>query len=191
VQDPASVAVGVALQVQPGDRVLDLAAAPGGKTLQLADAGAGLLVAVERHPRRLRSARRRLAGVDVHWVRADATAPPFAAGSFDRILLDAPCSGLGTLRRRPEIRLRADQADVARLAGLQRGMLEAARPLLAPGGILVYSVCTVTPSETTGVVAGLPAAAPVGLPGRRLDGGLLMAPHLTGTDGMFISVIRS
>lgn len=192
VQDAASVAVGEALQVQPGDRVLDLAAAPGGKTLQLADSGPGLLVAVERHPRRLRSARRRMAaeGVDVHWVRADATAPPFADQSFDRVLLDAPCSGLGTLRRRPEIRLRVSEQEVARLATLQRRMLEAALPLVAPGGMLVYSVCTVTPAETTGVVAGLSADAPAGLPGRRLEGGLLMAPHLTETDGMFISMIR-
>ncbi len=190
VQDPASVAVVSALRVEPGHRVLDLAAAPGGKTLHLGDARPGLLVASDIHWRRLKSTIRRLVdpGVRVHWTNADALAPPFRPGSFDRVLLDAPCSGLGTLRRRPEIRIKVTQREVARLASQQRRMLEAAIPLLAPGGRLVYSVCTVTPAETLSVVEGLGARAPDSLPGKRGETGVLMGPHLSETDGMFIAV---
>lgn len=190
VQDPASVAVVSALHVEAGHRVLDLAAAPGGKTLHLGDAKPSLLVASDIHWRRLKSTIKRLddPGVRVHWTNADALAPPFSPGSFDRILLDAPCSGLGTLRRRPEIRLKVTQSEVARLATQQRRMLEASLPLLAPGGRLVYSVCTVTPAETLDVVEGLGARAPDSLPGRRGETGVLLGPHLSETDGMFISV---
>ncbi len=192
VQDPASVAVVAALGIEPGQRVLDPAAAPGGKTLQIADSGAGMVVASDLHGRRLRSAVRRLAktAAMVHWVQADASAPPFRGGSFDRILLDAPCSGLGTLRRRPEIRLKVTEGEVRRLAAQQRRMIEAAIPLLAPGGRLVYSVCTVTPAETLEVVEGLRVRAPESLPGRRSASGLLMGPHLSDTDGMFIAVVE-
>lgn len=192
VQDPASVAVGLAVAAQPGDRVLDLAAAPGGKTLHLADqlAGSGLLVATDLHEARARRARRRSEGIRIHWCVADGTRAPFADETFDRILVDAPCTGLGTLRRRPEIRYRLRPGDPARMAIIQRHMLEEALRMVKPGGTLVYSVCTVTPEETTGVVGGFDAAPPDGLPGRRWGGGLLMAPHLTGTDGMFIAVLR-
>jgi len=193
VADPSSTAVALALAPQPGDHVLDLAAAPGGKTLHLWDLmeGDGLLVAMDVHMRRAATARRRLErlGADVHWVIGDAATPPFAPASFDRILLDAPCTGLGTLRRRPEIRHRLRPGSAAASADTQRRMLEAAVTLLRPGGRLVYSVCTITPEETVGVVAGTGATPPDGLPGTELGGGILLAPHLTGSDGMFIAVI--
>lgn len=193
VADPASTAAAAALEPQSGDRVLDLAAAPGGKSLHLWDriGDDGLVVAMDRHPRRAATARRRLErmGVQIPWVIGDAAAPPFPLASFDRVLLDAPCTGLGTLRRRPEIRHRLDQDSAAEAGRLQRDMLEAALGLVRPGGRLVYSVCTVTPEETVGVVAGLDAHAPSNLPGARLDGGVLLAPHLTESDGMFIAVI--
>jgi 16S rRNA (cytosine967-C5)-methyltransferase len=188
VQDPASVAVVTALGIEAGQSVLDLAAAPGGKTLQIVDAGAGLVVATDRHARRLRSAARRLSGQPVHWVRSDARRPPFASASFDRVLLDAPCSGLGTLRRRPEIRLKVTEDEVSRLAHQQRAMLDAALGLVAPGGRLVYAVCTVTPAETIDVVGGRGGTSPSLAVGRDLGEGRLLAPHLGGTDGMFISV---
>ncbi len=193
VADPSSTAVAEALEPQPGDRVLDLAAAPGGKALHLWDriGGEGVVVAMDRHPRRAATARRRLErmGVRLPWLIGDAAVPPFRSASFDRVLLDAPCTGLGTLRRRPEIRHRVDRAGVANAGLLQRRMIEAAMSLVRPGGRLVYSVCTVTPEETTNVVAGMNARAPVGIPGTHLDGGVLLAPHLTGSDGMFIAVI--
>lgn len=186
VQDPASVAVGnVVLEGDP-DLVLDLAAAPGGKTRHLVEAGCRV-VAMDRHRRRVSDARRRVP--DASWVVGDAAAPPFAPLRFDAVLLDAPCSGLGTLRRRPELRLRVTPDDVARLASAQRSMLESALRLVKAGGRVVYSVCTFTPAETIDVVAGLGATAPRGLPGRRFGDGWLMAPGLGPTDGMFVAVL--
>lgn len=189
IADPASVAVGNAVGARPGMTVLDLASAPGGKTWHLWDAmaGVGMLVAADRHERRLATARRRLPP-GIAWIRADAAAPPFRTAAFDRVLLDAPCTGLGTLRRRPEIRHRLHPASPEEMGSLQRRMLEQALPLLRPGGRLVYSVCTVFDAETVDVVAGLGSRAPAGTPGMRLPGGVMLAPHITGTDGMFIAV---
>lgn len=193
VADPSSIAVALALEPRPGDRIVDLAAAPGGKTIHLWDlvGGEGSVVAMDRHERRAATARRRTERLTngIHWVIGDASQPPFPDASFDRVLLDAPCTGLGTLRRRPEIRHRVDRAGVVAAAVLQRRMLDAALRLVRPGGRLVYSVCTVTPQETVGVVAGTGSRPPADVPGTVLDGGILLAPHLTGTDGMFIAVI--
>jgi 16S rRNA (cytosine967-C5)-methyltransferase len=191
VQDPASVAVGIAVDATPGSLVLDLCAAPGGKTLHLLDQAGptGTVVALDRHERRCRDAARR---VDVaRWVTGDATRPPLRPASFDRVLLDAPCSGLGTLRRRPEIRHRATPDEVRRLASLQRSMIEAAIPLVRPGGLLVYSVCTVTPEETVEAITGFGFEPPPGLPGRPWGNGLLLGPHLCDTDGMFIARLQA
>jgi len=188
--DPASVAVGLAAAPGPGDVTLDLAAAPGGKTLHLWDLGgrAARVIAMDRHPRRARSGRRRLRGfgVDVPWIVGDARRPPFAAGAADVILLDAPCTGLGTLRRRPEVRHRLTPDAPQRMGAQQRQMLQAA--LALDPRRLVYAVCTVFPEETVEVVAGLGARPPEGLPGRPFGDGLLLTPHETGTDGMFIAV---
>ena len=191
--DPASTAVAQAAQVRPGMRVLDVASAPGGKTAALWDAmeGEGLLVAADVNRARLEMARRRLArmGVSPSWVVADGTAPPFRPASFDVVLLDAPCTGLGTLRRRPEIRHRLRPGDPERLGRLQRRLIEASLALLAAGGRLVYAVCTLFAEETTDVVDGFAAEPPSGLPGEVRGGGVLLAPHITGTDGMFISIL--
>ncbi len=192
VMDPASTAVVDAVEARPGDRVLDVAAAPGNKTAALWDAmeSEGLLVAADAHSRRTKRARRRMQRLDVGatWVTADGARPPFRIGTFDRILLDAPCTGLGTVRRRPEIKLRLDPSAPKRMGEMQRGLLEASLPLLRPGGRLVYSVCTMFAEETVEVIAGLDAQPP-DLPGMRLGDGVLMAPHLTNTDGMFVAVI--
>lgn len=191
VIDPASVAVVNALDVKPGDVVADMAAAPGGKTRAIADATgpAGLVVACDIHQRRIVSAKRRSATIDqVVWVLADAKTPPFRKQSFDKVLLDAPCTGLGTLRRRPEIRHRLKPDAPIAYGSLQRTLLESALDLVRPGGRLVYSVCTVFPEETTDVVDGHGGRAPAGVPGSPFGDGVLLAPHLTNTDGMFISV---
>jgi 16S rRNA (cytosine967-C5)-methyltransferase len=187
VQDAASIAAGNAVEAEPGMRVLDMAAAPGGKTLHLIDQVEpdGVVVALDRHRRRVMDGARRVPAA--RWVVADGTAPPFPGQSFSRILLDAPCSGLGTLRRRPEIRFRVAEAEVSSLAELQRRMLEAAFALLAPGGRLVYSVCTVTPEETVDVARDFDLR-PADLPGVVWGNGRLLAPHLTSTDGMFVAV---
>lgn len=192
IQDGASIAVGMVLDPQPGERILDLAAAPGGKTLDIADrmGGQGLVIGSDRHSRRVASAARRLEGTPVLWCVADGRRAPYRAGSFDRVLLDAPCSGLGTLRRRPEVRFRVSPTDVEDLSGLQSLLLKEALRLVRPGGTVVYSVCTVTPQETTKVTEELRTEPITGLPGRPWGGGWLLGPHLTGTDGMFITRIR-
>jgi 16S rRNA (cytosine967-C5)-methyltransferase len=188
------VAVGLAVDGQPGLSVLDMAAAPGGKTLHLHDQlqGRGTLIAADRHQRRVLSARRRLRrlNVDLPWLVADGRRLPFAGPTFDRVLLDAPCTGLGTLRRRPEIRHRLQEDAPSRAGELQRELLEAALSVVKPEGFVAYAVCTVFPEETTEVVAGFSAQAPTGLPGRPLGKGWLLGPHLTGSDGMFISLVR-
>ncbi len=191
VQDAASVAVGLAVRPRDGETILDMAAAPGGKTMHLVDQAALRLVAADRNVRRIRRAQRRLKaeGVAVPWVIADGRYPPFGDGAFDAVLLDAPCSGLGTLRRRPEIRAKASPAEIVRLAALQRALLESALRLVRPGGRVIYSVCTVTDAETVDIVEDFDASPPEDLPGQIRGKGLLMAPHLTGTDGMFISII--
>jgi 16S rRNA (cytosine967-C5)-methyltransferase len=194
VMDGASVAVARAVGAQPGECILDMAAAPGGKTIAMWDEarGGASLVAMDSHQRRLASARNRLIGYDVSpwWVVGDGTRAPFAAESFDAILLDAPCTGLGTLRRRPEIAMRLKVGALESLAAQQRTMLREAWRLVRPGGRIVYSVCTLFAAETVDVVGDYEATAPTGLPGLEWGGGLLLAPHLTGTDGMFVSLIR-
>ncbi|MEN8239073.1 MAG: transcription antitermination factor NusB [Actinomycetota bacterium] len=191
VIDPASVAVANSLGVEPGDIVADLAAAPGGKTRVIADATGpgGLVVGCDTHLRRLTSAKKRSADFpQIEWVLADARRPPFRARAFDKVLLDAPCTGLGTLRRRPEIRHRLQPDTPHEYGALQRTLLVRALELVRDGGRLVYSVCTVFPEETRDVVAGLGGRAPHATSGAVMGDGALLAPHVTGTDGMFIAV---
>jgi 16S rRNA (cytosine967-C5)-methyltransferase len=174
-QSRASQLVARTLAPSPGERVLDLCAAPGGKTTHLAALmqGSGELVAVERHPQRARalqatSARMHAGNVTV--VTADAKAFD-GAGRFDRVLLDPPCSGLGTLRSHPDLRWRTSPEAVAQLAAEQDALLASARRALAPGGTLVYSVCTLSPRE------------------ERLTSDEVRRtfPHLDGTDGFYIA----
>ena len=189
--DPASAAVAVAAGVEEGMAVLDVAAAPGGKTRAIADAVGhdGVVVATDIHERRLMSAARRPhTPSNITWMVADARTPSFPDRSFDRVVIDAPCSGLGTMRRRPEIRYRTDAEAIDRLAGLQRTILEASLGLVRPGGRLVYSVCTVTRRETIDVVAGSGFRPPDNVEGQPFGDGLLLGPHIGGTDGMFIAV---
>ncbi len=191
VVDPATTAVVQALAPSTGARCLDVAAAPGGKTRAIADriGRMGRLVAADVHGGRVRKARRRSTRyTTVRWVRADGTLPPWRVGSFDAVLLDAPCTGLGTLRRRPEIRHRLEPGAPERFGRLQRSMLERSLELVRPGGRLVYSVCTPFPEETIDVVAGMGGTAPERPNGTRWGDGLLLGPDTTGTDGMFISV---
>jgi 16S rRNA (cytosine967-C5)-methyltransferase len=133
--------------------VLDACAAPGGKTTLMADLVAkcgGRVVAAEASQRRLGTLARvvaRWGATNVDIVRADAGRPGFAAGRFDHVLVDAPCSGLGTLARHPDLRWRAREADLPRHASRQAALLSAAAPLVAPGGRLVYATCSTEPEE--------------------------------------------
>ena len=158
-QDQASQAVVAALDPQPGERVLDVAAAPGGKAVAAAERmrDDGLVVAADVHPARVRAARTR-AGRRLGLAcgragrRRRSPSRRCATQSFDRVLLDAPCSGLGVLRRRPDARWRVPPSDVARARRAAAGAARRARrDAVRPGGRLVYSVCTLTRMETVGV----------------------------------------
>ena len=189
VQDLASQWVADLVEARPGDRVADLCAAPGGKATRLAADGA-MVVAADLRPARARlvaanADRLGTRGVDV--VVADATAPPFPPGAFDRVVVDAPCSGLGALRRRPDARWRLQPGDVDTLAGVQAGILAAARPLVRPGGTLLYSVCTLTAAESIDLDDGSwPVLPPPPAPWRPYGRGARLLPQDADTDGMTV-----
>jgi 16S rRNA (cytosine967-C5)-methyltransferase len=174
-QSRASQLVARTLAPAPGERALDLCAAPGGKTTHLAALmeGRGEVVAVERHPQRARALRAtcaRMRAANVTVVEADARAFDGEA-RFDRVLLDPPCSGLGTLRSHPDLRWRVTPAAIERLAAEQDALLAAARRAVRPGGTLVYSICTLSPGEER-----------LTSPDARRT-----FPHVDGTDGFYIA----
>jgi 16S rRNA (cytosine967-C5)-methyltransferase len=198
-QDQASQAIVGVLDPQPGERILDLASAPGGKATAAAERmGAdGLVVAADLHPGRVRTVLRAAERIGVRaaiaTIVADGRHPAVRAGAFDRVLLDAPCSGLGVLRRRPDARWRVEPTDVRDLAALQRVLLAAAADAVRPGGRLVYAVCTLSKEETLGVdewarteLPDLVADAPPPAPWRRFGRGALLLPSDARTDGMFV-----
>ena len=221
-QDLASQWVAAAVGAKAGERVADVCAAPGGKATALAATGALVLASdlrtdrvalLEANADRLHlrpgtgtgHAGDRMPDEDVHRrgggavavAVADGTRPPWRDGCLDRVLVDAPCSGLGVLRRRPDARWRATPEDVGRLVPLQRRLLDAAVALLQPGGALTYSVCTVLDAETQGIDAWLAETHPdlvevghLGEPWRPHGRGDLLLPHDAGTDGMFCLRLR-
>jgi 16S rRNA (cytosine967-C5)-methyltransferase len=140
----------------------------------------------------------RLALTNLATIAADGCAPPFLSATFDRVLIDAPCSGLGVLRRRPDARWRIRPGDIPRLAALQRRLLHGGMPLVKPGGLLLYSVCTFTLAETAAIDRWLegafPGARPVmpALPPHweRAGRGARVLPQSAGTDGMFLLMLR-
>jgi 16S rRNA (cytosine967-C5)-methyltransferase len=201
-QDLASQWVTEVVGAAPGEVVVDLCAGPGGKATGMAASGA-TVIAVELHPARARLIAENAATLVVEnlpIVAADARRPPMVPGRADRVLVDAPCSGLGSLRRRADARWRIAAGDVERLAALQRELLDAAVGLVRPGGELVYSVCTLTSAETTGIDDWLASAHPeleARLPAGELAGtalahgrGRLLLPQAAGTDGMFVLAAR-
>jgi 16S rRNA (cytosine967-C5)-methyltransferase len=183
IQDEASQAIPLLLDVHPSNRVLDLCAAPGGKTPTLARRAGknGLVVAADRHAHRLRAMReqfKRLQLSDVRIVELDAARPlPFGI-QFDRILLDAPCSGTGTLARHPEIRWRLKPEQLSELNHLQWDLLVSALKQLAPGGRLVYSTCSLEPEENEDVIAEALRASPGATRVPPTEAALSISPHL-------------
>jgi 16S rRNA (cytosine967-C5)-methyltransferase len=205
-QSRGSMLVARVLDPQPGERVLDLCAAPGSKATHAAALmeGRGEVVAVELHERRARALAdnaARLGAADVvRVVQGDAKAP-VDGGPFDRVLLDPPCSDLGTLQARPDVRWRKDASTVERLVAEQEALLGAAAAQLRPGGTLVYSTCTISPRENEDrMQAFLDAnsdfsADDLGAErpeyAHRSDGRFLaLLPHRHGTDGFFIARLR-
>jgi 16S rRNA (cytosine967-C5)-methyltransferase len=196
VQDEASAWVVDVLDPQPAELVLDACAGPGGKAADIA-CRAGEVVAADVAPRRVglvRATAERL-GVTVRLLAQDGGRPALREG-FDRVLVDAPCSGIGAARRRPELLWRPQASDPERLAPVQVGLALGGASLLRPGGVLVYSVCTFPQAETDGVCDALlersPFLVPDGFPGP--DGETVhrarLWPHRHGTDAMFAARFR-
>jgi 16S rRNA (cytosine967-C5)-methyltransferase len=189
-QSRASMSVARALAPVPGERVLDLCAAPGAKTTHIAalmeDRGA--VVAVERNPGRARALERTCSRMRASCVCVevgDAAAPRTGAG-FDRVLVDPPCSGLGTLQSRPDLRWRASPGAIVELGELQARILSSGAAALARGGVLVYSVCTITRAEGHDVVDRFLADHG----GFALEHSVQLLPHRDGTDGFFVARVR-
>jgi 16S rRNA (cytosine967-C5)-methyltransferase len=195
VQDRASQWVAAYVDARPGERVADLCAAPGGKATLIAGTGAQV-AAADVHPGRAKliaTNAARLGATGVSTLIADGRRPAHRAGTFDRVLVDAPCSGLGVLRRRPDARWHVQPADVDTAAALQRELLAAAAVLVRPGGTVVYAVCTLTRAETTAIDEWLSVACPdlVALdpprePWEPAGRGARLLPQTAGTDGMFV-----
>ncbi|MCP9891689.1 16S rRNA (cytosine(967)-C(5))-methyltransferase [Cyanobium sp. Aljojuca 7D2] len=196
VQDRAAQAVGLLLAPQPGERILDACAAPGGKSTHLAElmGDQGEVWAVDRSEGRLRRVgvnAARLGLQSIHTLAADAAQlaadKPEWRGSFDRILLDAPCSGLGTLARHADARWRITPEAIAELVLLQRQLLEALLPLLKPGGQVVYATCTVHPAENGELLDGFLADHPAW---QRLQQWQRW-PEPSGGDGFFAALLQA
>jgi 16S rRNA (cytosine967-C5)-methyltransferase len=209
-QSRAAMHVARLLAPRPGERVLDLCAAPGGKSTHLAAlmAAQGELVAIEHDRRRagmLARTAERLHARNVKVLIADAAHLPVDVGEFDRVLVDPPCTGLGTLQAHPDLRWRVQEGDPERLAAIQAAILAAGASALRPGGMLLYSTCTVSPIENERLIASfldshpgfaiedlagelpqLGAAAATGLGARCL----LTLPHRDRTAGFFLARLR-
>ncbi|HEY0839447.1 MAG TPA: RsmB/NOP family class I SAM-dependent RNA methyltransferase, partial [Vulgatibacter sp.] len=198
-QDEAAQLVSLLLAPAEGARVLDACAAPGGKSCHLAELGAGEVISLDVHERKVRRIGEEAARLGLSVIRpiaADAGAPlpAEAAGPFESLLVDAPCSGLGTLQRHPELRYRRTPEDVARMAAGQARILDNVAQALRPGGILVYAVCSPLPEEGRLQIESFLARsggrfepAPLApAPPWTKDGWLLETwPHRQGMDGFF------
>ncbi|WP_242497469.1 RsmB/NOP family class I SAM-dependent RNA methyltransferase [Nocardioides oleivorans] len=196
VQDEGSQLVALAMTDAPiegrDERWLDLCAGPGGKAALLASLAAqrgAVLVANERQPHRaalVASAMRSVPARAVRVVAGDGVRPAWVPGTFDRVLVDAPCSGLGALRRRPESRWRRTPEDLDVLVTLQRALLDAAVESVRPGGVVVYATCSPVLAETTGVVEAVLAGRDDTVEVDRFQ----LWPHRDGTDAMFAARLR-
>jgi len=202
VQDEAAQLAAPLLQIAPGQRVLDACCAPGGKTGHLLEclAGEGEVLALDISPQRLERVEENLArlGFQAHLLAADAcdTGGWWDGRPFDRILLDAPCSATGVIRRHPDVKLLRSQADIAKLAALQLALLKALWPLLGEGGILLYATCSVLPGENDRVVGAFlqetPEASVEPVPtaaGMATPWGRQLLPRSGGHDGFYFARI--
>jgi 16S rRNA (cytosine967-C5)-methyltransferase len=190
-QSRASMLVARTLAPEPGQRVLDLCAAPGAKTTHLAAlmGDEGELVAVERHAGRAEALEGTLERMHVGCATvevSDAATPPRAA-AYDRVLVDPPCSGLGTLQSRPDLRWRTSPERILELAPQQARILRAAAAATRPGGVLVYSVCTISRAESDDVIEAFLSEQPEFAAD---DPYLRTAPDEDGTDGFFVARLR-
>ena len=208
IQDESSMLPATVMNPQADWRVLDMCAAPGGKTTHLAEKmnDEGSILALDLHPHKLElidenTARLGLASIDTAPLDGRKAPEYLALESFDAILVDAPCSGLGVMRRKPDIKYTKREEDLESLQAIQLSLLKAATRLLKPGGLLIYSTCTVDKTENEGTVAqflqdvkkmqstplqNLPAA----LDAKQKDGMLQVFPQDFGSDGFFVAAFR-
>ncbi len=204
IQDPASRLAVEALEPRADMRVLDCCAAPGGKSFAAAIrmAGRGEVIACDLHPHKkklIQAGADRLGLANIIPMMADGKVfRPEWEGAFDRVLVDAPCSGLGVIRKKPDIRYK-DPAPLAGLPEVQRAILDNAARYVRPNGVLVYSTCTLLRRENEGVALSFLAdrpdfkAEPFSLPeavGEAREGWIALWPHRQGTDGFFICKLR-
>ncbi|AEF94146.1 sun protein [Desulfotomaculum nigrificans CO-1-SRB] len=210
VQDESSMLVAHALNPASGARIIDVASAPGGKTTHLAQLmkDRGEIVAVDIHPHKLELIKENCQRLGINSIRtllADARCLPAEYTNWaDYVLVDAPCSGLGVLRRRPDARWRKDPSQLPGIVRLQREILESASTYLRPGGVLIYSTCTITREENIGVLEAFLADhpefslgdlrqfLPPGLAEEETaeNGFIQLLPHIHGMDGFFIARLR-
>jgi NOL1/NOP2/sun family putative RNA methylase len=214
VQEATQSLPALALDPKPGERILDLCAAPGGKATQIAALieNRGTLVANDVNPKRLRALMANVYRLGaICCVVTECRGEHFpGAGIFDRVLVDAPCSAEGTARKYPRLRRGAAPGYIQRMAAIQRGLLYRALELVRPGGIVVYSTCTIAPEENEGVVSraikrGLAEILPFepsvphvrGLPrfgreeyGKEMENAVRIYPYHFDSDGGFIAVLR-
>jgi 16S rRNA (cytosine967-C5)-methyltransferase len=210
IQDESSMLVAYALSPNETDVVLDCCAAPGGKTTHIAERmnGRGRVVALDIHDHKVnlieqQAKRLHLSNIEAKQLDSRQAYTQFHDETFDRILVDAPCSGLGVIRRKPEIKYAKNETDVAQLADIQLDILRAVAPLLKRGGTLVYSTCTVDREENEQVIAKflhehpqyerdetLASRLPSSVAPYVHDGMLQLLPHYVCSDGFFIATLK-
>ncbi|MCI0764607.1 16S rRNA (cytosine(967)-C(5))-methyltransferase RsmB [Bacillus sp. TL12] len=210
IQDESSMLVARALEPAEGDKVLDSCAAPGGKTTHIAERlkGTGQVMSLDLHPHKVRliqqqAKRLGLENVETKALDARKVQEHFASESFDKILVDAPCSGFGVIRRKPDIKLGKEKGDSERLSTIQLSILEKVAPLLKAGGRLVYSTCTIEKIENEQVIeqflqehpefewdTTMKERMPEKLRPYINEGQVQILPHYFATDGFYIACLR-
>ncbi|PAD70263.1 16S rRNA (cytosine(967)-C(5))-methyltransferase [Bacillus sp. 7586-K] len=210
IQDESSMLVARALNPQPGELILDACAAPGGKSTHIAERmqGSGIVHSLDLHEHKVKLIKQQADRLGLNNIQAEAldsrkARERFQPESFDRILVDAPCSGFGVLRRKPDIKYTKTREDIERLAKLQLEILQEVAPLLKKGGVLVYSTCTIDKEENSDVVEAflanhqefsrvesVNAYLPEKIRPYINKGEVQILPHYFGTDGFYIASLR-
>lgn len=210
IQDESSMLVAKALDVKEDDHILDSCAAPGGKTTHIAEmlSNTGKVISLDLHEHKVKLIegqvnRLGLSNVETRVMDARKVADYFEGETFDKILVDAPCTGFGVIRRKPEIKYTKTEKDVQALANIQLEILRAVAPLVKPGGLIVYSTCTIDQEENKTVLeaflrehrqfskdTSLSERMPESLHPYVKDGELQILPHYVGSDGFYIAALR-
>ena len=210
IQDESSMLVARALGVRENEHVLDSCAAPGGKSTHIAELmhNTGQVVSLDIHSHKIKlieeqASRLQLTNIQTKVLDSRKAAESFPDETFDKILVDAPCSGFGVLRRKPDIKYAKKENDISNLTNVQQAILESVAPLLKRGGTLVYSTCTIDKEENDDILneflkkhpefemdESLKERLPIKVQKHVKEGKLLLLPHYFGTDGFFIAALR-